>query len=230
MRPSDVPPHMSGMEEWFDGAIDGRPCEAQDVGGLSSFVEDIRAAFPEEPLLAEEAHIEAVLDAARRIPAAGRDGPDRKEERVRVPRFRLGTLRAKVAAASVVVVAMFGGLATAGALTGGEDGIVEAPQTQGTEELVAEFEDLDDALADVANEAEDEPDDADEADEADERADAEEAEDESDDQDDANDEAEDESDDDANEDESDDDSDDDSDDNTSDDEEDDDSEDGGSDD
>jgi len=214
------------MEERFDGAIDGRPSEAQDVDGLSRFVEDIRAAFPEEPLLAEEAHIEAVLDAARRIPAAGRVEPERKEERVRIPRFRLGTVRAKVAAASVVVVAMFGGLATAGAVSGGDDEIVEAPQTQQTEELVAEFEDLDDALEDAANQPEDEAKAAEEADEADEQADANEAEDESDDQGEANEGAEDESDDDADEDESDDDSDDDS----GDDEENDDSEDGGSDD
>ena len=146
MSGSGVPPHeMSGSigpDEGFErllrGETPGTPEEAQ----LGAVVEDVRAAFPAQPLLAEEAHLAGIVETAQLLAdkgdpatrpaskAVGRGGhvsglPKRRRIVVRVPEFR--SLAAKIVAGLVVLMSMFGGLAVAGALPGGvQDAVANA--------------------------------------------------------------------------------------------------------
>ena len=103
---------MSGADERFERALGGDPPFSAD-DELAAFVRDVRDAFPAEPVLAEEVHLQAIVDAARRI-SAETQPPMRKEPPVRFPKFR--SRAAMVVAGFVVVMTSFGGLAVAGAL------------------------------------------------------------------------------------------------------------------
>jgi hypothetical protein len=105
---------MSGADERFERALGGDPPFSAD-DELAAFVRDVRDAFPAEPVLAEEVHLQAIVDAARRI-SAETQPPMRKEPPVRFPKFR--SRAAMVVAGFVVVMTSFGGLAVAGALPG----------------------------------------------------------------------------------------------------------------
>jgi hypothetical protein len=114
LKPSDVPhDDMSGADERFERALGDSPLSLDDE--LGAFVRDVRDAFPAEPMLAEEAHLQAIADAARRI-STEPQRPTRKETRVRFPKLR--SKAAMVVAGFVVVMSSFGGLAVAGALPG----------------------------------------------------------------------------------------------------------------
>jgi cytoskeletal protein RodZ len=104
---------MSGADERFERALGDSPLSPDDE--LGAFVRDVRDAFPAEPMLAEEAHLQAIVDAARRI-STGPQRPTRKETRVRFPKLR--SKAAMVVAGFVVAMSSFGGLAVAGALPG----------------------------------------------------------------------------------------------------------------
>jgi hypothetical protein len=107
---------MSGADERFERAL-GDENPPSPEGELDAFVRDVREAFPAQPMLAEEFHLAAVVDAARDL-AADRVPPGRrKESRVRIPGLR--SRAALVVAGLVVVMSSFGGLAFAGALPGG---------------------------------------------------------------------------------------------------------------
>jgi hypothetical protein len=117
VSPSNVPPDdMSGADERFERALgDEQPPSPE--GELEAFVRDVREAFPAQPMLAEESHLEAVVHVARDL-AADRVPPGRrKESHVRIPRLR--SRAALIVAGLVVVMSSFGGLAFAGALPGG---------------------------------------------------------------------------------------------------------------
>jgi hypothetical protein len=113
---SYVPQHeMPGPDEHFEQALGGDPpCAVEDE--LGTFVRDVRDAFPVLPILAEEAQLEAIIQAAGRIspltPPARR-----KELRVRIPKIR--SRAALVVAGFVVAMSSFGGLAMAGVLPNG---------------------------------------------------------------------------------------------------------------
>jgi hypothetical protein len=114
LKPSDVPhDDMSGADERFERALGDSPLSPDDE--LGAFVRDVRDAFPAEPMLAKEAHLQAIADAARRI-STEPQRPTRKETRVRFPKLR--SKAAMVVAGFVVVMSSFGGLAVAGALPG----------------------------------------------------------------------------------------------------------------
>jgi hypothetical protein len=104
---------MSGADERFQRSLGDSPLSPDDE--LGAFVRDVRDAFPAEPMLAEEAHLQAIVDAARRI-STGPQRPTRKETRVRFPKLR--SKAAMVVAGFVVAMSSFGGLAVAGALPG----------------------------------------------------------------------------------------------------------------
>lgn len=110
---------MSGPDERFERALGGSPLPAEDE--LAAFVEEVRQAFPARPMLAEQAHLAAIADAARRLSPEAR--PDhRKEPRMSLPDVKFPRIRSRVAAvvAGLVVAMMsFGGLAFAGVLPNG---------------------------------------------------------------------------------------------------------------
>ena len=145
MSGSGVPSHeMSGStdpDEGFErllrGEIPGTP-EEQELG---AFVEDVRAAFPTQPLLAEEVHLvgivetaqlsaekgEPVMRLASKAIGRGRNASGLKRRRVAVRVPVLRSLAARIVAGLVVLMSMFGGLAVAGALPGGfQDAVANA--------------------------------------------------------------------------------------------------------
>jgi hypothetical protein len=128
---SDVPhDEMSDANERFDRALGDPPFPPEDE--IGAFVHDVREAFPAEPMLAREAHLEAVADAARRLPTEGRSPTPRKESRVRFPRLR--SRAAMIVAGLVVAMSSFGGLAVAGALPGGvQDGVANVAANIGVD-------------------------------------------------------------------------------------------------
>jgi hypothetical protein len=106
---------MPGPDEHFEQALGGdSPRAVEDE--LGTFVRDVRDAFPVLPILAEEAQLDAIIQAAGRIspltPPARR-----KELRVRIPKIR--SRAALVVAGFVVAMSSFGGLAMAGVLPNG---------------------------------------------------------------------------------------------------------------
>jgi len=126
---------MSGRSddsnEEFERALRGGGSGSPVADDLAAFVEDVRAAFPRASSLAEEQHLAALVTAAQVLAAnseraarsarkaSGRTGhvsefPKRRRVTVKVPVFK--SLAAKLAAAAVVVMTSFGGLAVAGAL------------------------------------------------------------------------------------------------------------------
>ncbi len=115
---------MSGSDDGLDRVLSGEASSAAGVDPLGPFVQDLKLAFPPAPVMAQEAHLEAVVHAAREAAAAAQP-LSRKERRVRVPRFR--SLTAKLVAGGVVLFTSFGGLAVAGALPGGlQNGVANA--------------------------------------------------------------------------------------------------------
>jgi hypothetical protein len=119
---------MSGADERFERALGGDPPYPPE-DELNAFVRGVRDAFPAEPMLAEDAHLEAIVDAARRISAETRP-PTRKELRVRFPKLR--SKSAMVVAGFVVAMSSFGGLAVAGALPAGvQNSVANAAATVG---------------------------------------------------------------------------------------------------
>lgn len=119
-----------GFERLLRGDTPGTPAE-QDLG---AFVDDVREAFPAQPLLAGDVHLAKITEAARLLadkgdpvarPVSNATGrarhvsglPKRRETIVRVPMYK--SLAAKVVAGLVVLMSMFGGVAFAGALPGG---------------------------------------------------------------------------------------------------------------
>ncbi|MGE5459824.1 MAG: hypothetical protein ACM3WR_04280 [Solirubrobacterales bacterium] len=119
-----------GFERLLRGDTPGTSAE-RDLG---AFVDDVREAFPAQPLLAGDVHLVRITEAARLLADKGdpvarpvsnaaervrhASGlPKRRETIVRVPVYR--SLAAKVVAGLVVLLSMFGGVAFAGALPGG---------------------------------------------------------------------------------------------------------------
>ncbi len=117
MSRSNVPhPEMTSVDERFERALRGETAGG-DGDDLAAFVEDVRRAFPVRPMLAADARLEAIAQAARQAAAEGGDRSARRAGRSWVPTFR--SAPAKALAAVVVVASSFGGLAVAGALPGG---------------------------------------------------------------------------------------------------------------
>lgn len=118
------------FERLLRGDTPGTPAERE----LGAFVEDLREAFPAQPLLAGDVHLARITEAARLLAdkgdpvvrpvsnAAAREGhasglPKRRGTIMRVPVWK--SLAARVVAGLVVLMSMFGGMAFAGALPGG---------------------------------------------------------------------------------------------------------------
>jgi hypothetical protein len=121
---------MSDADERLDRALGDPHLRPEDE--IGAFVRDVREAFPAEPMLARETHLEAVADAARRLSTEGRSRTQRKESRVRFPRLRSRT--AMIVAGLVVAMSSFGGLAVAGALPGGvQDGVANVVASVGVD-------------------------------------------------------------------------------------------------
>jgi hypothetical protein len=121
---------MSDADERLDRALGDPHFRPEDE--IGAFVRDVREAFPAEPMLARETHLEAVADAARRLSTEGRSRTQRKESRVRFPRLRSRT--AMIVAGLVVAMSSFGGLAVAGALPGGvQDGVANVVASVGVD-------------------------------------------------------------------------------------------------
>jgi type IV secretory pathway VirB10-like protein len=119
-----------GFERLLRGDTPGTPAERK----LGAFVDDLREAFPAQPLLAGDVHLAQITEAARLLAdkgdpvarpvsnAAVREGhasglPKRRGTIMRVPVWK--SLAARVVAGLVVLMSMFGGMAFAGALPGG---------------------------------------------------------------------------------------------------------------
>jgi hypothetical protein len=154
LNPSDVPPNeMSGQDERFEDALrGGSPLSPED--DLGAFVRDVREAFPAHPILAQEAHIEAVAETARTISERGRT-PIRKESHMRIPRLR--SKAALIVAGLVVAMLSFGGLAAADVLPDGvQDGVANVASLVGVHLPGGSDETEDDAteVEDDADEAE----------------------------------------------------------------------------
>lgn len=181
-----------GFERLLRGALPEDP-EQQ----LGAFVEDVRAAFPATPLLAEESHLAAISSAARLlaregVPAiGGNEGPrraripERRRFDVRLPMFR--SLAAKIVAGLAALMWSLGALAVAGALPGGLQDVVSNSADQvsvslsgddGAEDDEAEDDDAEDEADD---EAEDDADDQGDDDQGDDEGDDNQGDDEGDD-------------------------------------------------
>ena len=121
-------------DKGFDRLLRGEIPETPTEQVLGSFLSDVRAAFPSQPLLAEEVHLAGVVETAQLLadkgepvvrPASKAVGrgrhasglPKRRRVAVKVPVLR--SLAAKLVAGLVVLMSMFGGIAFAGALPGG---------------------------------------------------------------------------------------------------------------
>jgi hypothetical protein len=122
---------MSGPDERFEDALQGVPPLSPE-DDLGAFVRDVRDAFPARPLLAQEAHVEAIAEAARSMSNRDRT-PGRKESHMRMPRVpRLRSRAALIVAGLVVAMTSFGGLAAAGALPGDvQNGVANVVGTVG---------------------------------------------------------------------------------------------------
>jgi hypothetical protein len=121
---------MSDPDERFEDALLGAPPLSPE-DDLGAFVRDVRDAYPTGPLLAEEAHVEAVAATARTISERDRR-PERKESHVRIPRLR--SRAALIVTGLVVAMSSFGGLAVAGALPDGvQNGVANVVSAVGVQ-------------------------------------------------------------------------------------------------
>jgi cobalamin biosynthesis protein CobT len=122
-----------GPEDAFERLLRGETPKTPEEQALGLFLQDVDGAFPAEPLLADEAHLAAIVQAAQLLADKGEpavrsaskaDGraphasglPKRRRVIMKAPLMR--SLAAKVVAGLVVLMSMFGGLALAGALPG----------------------------------------------------------------------------------------------------------------
>ncbi len=122
--------------ENLERLLRGDSADSPEEHRLGAFLDEVQAAFPTQPMFAEEAHVAAITDAARirvvqgdraSIVGAGPEAGSKERRRatMRVPRFR--SLAAKLVAVFVVIFVSFGGLAVAGALPSGvQSGVADA--------------------------------------------------------------------------------------------------------